>query len=110
MLVPPTSTVITFSIPYNLARKAAPNSPAAGPESQVSIAFVFATVITTEQLSFIREKNAGFKKEHVVVMPIKDFESIQSYPILKNELLENPDILYVTASRQLPSNIRFKQN
>lgn len=75
----------------------------------ISIAFVFATVITKQQLNFVREKNAGFKKEHVVVMPVKDYELTQSYPILKNELLENPGILYVTASRQLPSNIRFKQ-
>jgi len=75
----------------------------------ISIAFIFVTVITKQQLSFIQEKNVGFNKEHVVVVPIKDYESTQNYPILKNELLENPDILYVTASRQLPSLIQFKQ-
>jgi putative ABC transport system permease protein len=74
----------------------------------ISIAFIFVTVVTKQQLSFIQGKNAGFNKEHVVVVPVKDLESTQSYPIFKNELLENPDILYVTASRQLPSNIRFK--
>lgn len=75
----------------------------------ISIAFIFITVVTKQQLSFIRDKNAGFNKEHVVVLPIKDYESTQSYPVFKNELLENPDILFVTASRQLPSSIRFKQ-
>jgi len=74
----------------------------------ISIAFIFVTVVTKQQLSFIRGKNAGFNKEHVVVVPVKDYGSSQSYPVFKNELLENPDILYVTASRQLPSNIRFK--
>ncbi|MBN1224016.1 MAG: hypothetical protein JXB23_12285, partial [Candidatus Aminicenantes bacterium] len=37
-----------------------------------SIAFIIVTIVVSSQLNYVRKKNLGFEKEHVVIIPIYD--------------------------------------
>jgi putative ABC transport system permease protein len=68
--------------------------------------FVTAALIATSlsikrQIEFLQSKDLGYDKEGVVVLRIPDKEMRRLYPTLKNRLSENPDVLGVSASRDL---------
>jgi len=70
----------------------------------ISIVLIVATLVVKNQLEYVRNKKLGFDKEQIVVLPIRDQALQQSYPILKTELLQNPDILNAAATDGYPSN------
>jgi len=76
----------------------------------LSIGFILSTLIISQQMDYITNKKAGFNKDHIVVLPIKDHESQTTYSLLKSDLSQIPSVTNVTASRFLPSNIGFKHN
>lgn len=71
---------------------------------QFSIAgvLIIATLILSKQLEFIRTKELGFNKEHIVVMNLVERNDQTNYGTLKQNLLLNPNILGVTASSHVP--------
>ena len=62
----------------------------------LSILLIIGTFIIYKQLHFIRNKELGFDKDHVVFIPIKENMGAK-YETAKNELLRDPNILSVTA-------------
>jgi putative ABC transport system permease protein len=56
-----------------------------------------AGLIVSDQLNFIRNKRLGFEKNNVVYMPLNN-SLVNQYESFKNELLEHPNILQVTAT------------
>jgi putative ABC transport system permease protein len=68
----------------------------------ISIIFIVSTMIVGSQLDFFRSKKLGFDKEQVVVMPIQDRAINARYEAIKQELRQNPNILSVAATSQLP--------
>lgn len=68
----------------------------------LSIVMIIGTFVIRNQLEYIKEEKLGFNKEHVVVIPVKDRETQKRYDSIKNELLQNPNILNVTASTFVP--------
>jgi putative ABC transport system permease protein len=75
-----------------------------------SVILMIGTLIVFSQMRYIQNKKMGFDKDQVVILHLKDWETIQSYPLLKNALVQNLNILYVTASANLPSNITRTHN
>lgn len=75
----------------------------------ISIALIAGTGIVAAQLKFLKNKNLGFDKEQIVVVPIKANAMRQNYETVKAELLENPNIVSVTAVSNVPGG-RFNQN
>jgi putative ABC transport system permease protein len=63
----------------------------------LSIFFIVCVLGIQKQLSFIRNRDLGFDKEHVVVVQAEGDLKLKSHTI-RNELLENPDIQNVTFS------------
>jgi len=58
-----------------------------------------------QQLQFLRNKDLGFDKEHVINFTIPNEDNLASkYASLKNSLLQNPDILGVGTSSFTPGN------
>jgi putative ABC transport system permease protein len=49
----------------------------------ISIILIFCTFIIMDQLDFLRQRDPGFNKEHVVVVPIMDTKSMTSRELLK---------------------------
>ncbi|RMD93019.1 MAG: FtsX-like permease family protein, partial [Calditrichaeota bacterium] len=67
----------------------------------VSIALIIATLIIFKQLEFIQNKNLGFHKEQVVVIHL--LESVEGkHNVIKNALLQHPNVLQVAMSSTVP--------
>ncbi len=68
----------------------------------ISIALIVGTAIIGEQLHFMQNKELGFNKDHLVVLPIKSDGIKLRYETLRTELLQNPNVIAVTAASGLP--------
>jgi len=69
----------------------------------ISILLMIGTVTVYHQLEFMRNQRLGFDKEHVMVIPIRGDEAIiRRFAALRQELLENGEVLGVTASSAAP--------
>jgi putative ABC transport system permease protein len=68
----------------------------------VSVVLITETVVIRNQLIYTRNKNLGFDKEQLVAIPLRSNEIIRNYESVKNELLQHPDIIHVSATSALP--------
>ncbi len=70
----------------------------------LSVFLIISTIIVSRQLHYMKNKNLGYDKEHLLYIVlrggIKDY-----YAALKNELAKVPEVLGVTGVQQLPSMI-----
>ena len=73
----------------------------------VSIALIIGSLMFYKQFRYIQDKELGYNKEHVVTIPIPNQEIMGALDlsVLKNEWLTYPDILSVTTTNSLPTNI-----
>jgi putative ABC transport system permease protein len=74
----------------------------------LSIILVISAGIAYKQLDYIRNKNLGFDKDHLLYVPLGDQTNIQAYYSFKNELKQNAKILGVSASDRILANIGSK--
>jgi len=70
----------------------------------ISIALIISTVIVLNQMSYIRNKDLGFAKDHIISIP-NNGELEESYSSFKDELLNNMDIYGVTYASTSPANV-----
>ena len=63
----------------------------------LTIILIIATTVIYGQLHFMRNKDLGFDKDNVICMSILG-EFMTGYEAIKNELLENPNILSLSRS------------
>lgn len=68
----------------------------------ISITMVISTWVVYDQLQFIRSKDLGFDKEHVVSVMMPDEEIRNKYEVLRNKLLNSPQIVEVATSSTKP--------
>jgi putative ABC transport system permease protein len=71
----------------------------------LSIGLIIGTTIIYTQLRFMRDKDLGINKEHIVYIPMAQ-SVISKYESIKEEFLRNPNVLNVSASLSLPTDIR----
>ncbi|MCW5910494.1 MAG: ABC transporter permease [Cyclobacteriaceae bacterium] len=81
----------------------------------VSMFVVACTFFMRDQIHFIMNKDLGFNKDNVLVIPLRDTLMIRQLPIIKNELFSNPNIEAVTASENvmglgIGSNIMYGES
>jgi putative ABC transport system permease protein len=67
----------------------------------ISVALIFCTIVVYNQLHFMKNKELGFIKDYVVIVPNPE----EGYEALKYELQQNTQILDVALSNDLPHNI-----
>jgi putative ABC transport system permease protein len=78
-----------------------------------AIFLMIATVFALKQLRYMQDKDPGFNKDMVMVIPLNDIAN-RSYHALKQEWLRNPLVSVVSASQQRLGNnlhqtgVRFK--
>ncbi|MCB0804226.1 MAG: ABC transporter permease [Bacteroidales bacterium] len=63
----------------------------------ISIALIIGTIIIRNQLDYLRNADLGFDKDNVIVLPVNNTPIAGSYESFKQELLQSPDIISVTA-------------
>lgn len=68
----------------------------------LSIGFIIGTAVVFQQLDFLRNKELGFNKDNVVYIPYKANIG-KNYTAVKERLLQDPNILAVSAKDRLPT-------
>jgi putative ABC transport system permease protein len=68
----------------------------------ISIALLSGTGIMLNQLRFMKNKNLGFNKENVIVIPIMDQSIRERIRDIKSEIRSNSDVIDVCSASDLP--------
>lgn len=68
----------------------------------ISIALIAGAVFVFQQIEFVKNRDLGFEKEHVITVPLRDRSVRSKYELLKNKWLQNANIQNVTASSMEP--------
>ncbi|MDR3693663.1 ABC transporter permease [Mucilaginibacter sp.] len=72
----------------------------------VSVALIIATVIVVQQLNFIRHKDLGYDKEHVIVITTDD-NAHRQYEALKMEMARMPGVTNVSGANAMPTSVQW---
>lgn len=75
----------------------------------MSMILVSSTVIIFNQLNFLKNKNLGFNKEEVIIIPNKHDDGMKGFDVLRNELLRIEGVTSVSASSNIPGH-QFNQH
>jgi len=67
----------------------------------VTIIFLISTTVMNKQIFYLLNKDVGFDKQHMIILPVKETNTLK-YNALKNELLTNTNIVNVTAGSTYP--------
>jgi putative ABC transport system permease protein len=64
----------------------------------ISVVMIVCTMIVFRQLNYLKNMDQGFNQENVLTLQLNGRGMIIKYPVLKQALLENNDIKYVTST------------
>jgi len=71
----------------------------------ISIFLVIGTMVVYEQMKYAREQNFGLDREQVLVVQLTDPAPMNLYRSYKNEILNHPDVISVSASFSAPASL-----
>ncbi len=71
----------------------------------VSLVLIIATFLVKKQLDFVRDKEMGFDRDQIVVIPLREAKIRQNVGTVLEELKRNPQILYAASSMHLPNQV-----
>lgn len=77
----------------------------------ISILLIVGTLVVYQQLNFMKNSDLGFEKKNVLLVqfPWGNEEVKQKYPVLRDELLNNPNVLNVSGIYTVPGvNSQFQ--
>jgi putative ABC transport system permease protein len=72
----------------------------------VSVFLTIATIVILQQLNYIKNKDLGYNKSDIVILPLDDKTS-SKYDAIKAELSSLPQVKYVTAAYGEPINVQW---
>ena len=72
----------------------------------ISAFLIIYTLVVKQQIDFIQNKDLGYDKEHVVVLPIKG-DMRQNFESLKTAFNQTPGVLSVTAAYESPEFVEW---
>ena len=67
----------------------------------LSVALIVSTILISQQIRYIKNKDLGYNKHQLVYLPMNQ-KIRQNYQIIKQQLLQDPNIKSVSTSRVLP--------
>jgi cell division protein FtsX len=67
----------------------------------ISIFLIISTLVIFKQLHFIQNRNLGYQKDHIIIVPLRG-NAFEQYEAFKNELLRNSRITHATATSEVP--------
>ena len=69
----------------------------------ISIILIVGTIVVYQQMRFVQEKELGFDKEQLIVVPLGFDQTVRAaYDPLRTTLLQMPEIIKVSAISQVP--------
>jgi putative ABC transport system permease protein len=73
----------------------------------ISIVLIIGTIITFNQLKYMKNKALGFDKEQILIISISDESTVESLAPFKEELKHHPGVIYVAASSHVPGQTTY---
>jgi putative ABC transport system permease protein len=73
----------------------------------ISVLLIVCTAVVFKQLKYVQNRPLGMNTEYVVKLPF-NADLKRHYPVFRNELLRNPNILLVSAGQAVPYNEDYK--
>jgi putative ABC transport system permease protein len=71
----------------------------------VSLTLIIAAILVRSQLDFIRDKDMGFDRDQIVVVPLYENKIRQNPGPVLEELRRHPQILFAASSMHLPNDV-----
>lgn len=71
----------------------------------VTIMLMVSTTVISRQMNYIQSKEIGLKRDHVVVIPVKDRAVAAKYEALKSNLLNRAEVTAVSSASHIPTQI-----
>jgi len=71
----------------------------------VSLILIISTLLVKSQLDFIRNKEMGFERDQIVVVPLHEPKIRQNVGPVLEELKRSPQVLYAASSMHLPNDV-----
>jgi putative ABC transport system permease protein len=68
----------------------------------IAIVLIIATFVAFRQLNYLRTADIGLKKDNIIMLPVKGTPFVLQYEVFKADLLNNKDIVSVTAVDYMP--------
>jgi putative ABC transport system permease protein len=75
----------------------------------IAIVMIIATIGVSDQLSYLRNKDLGFKKDNLVILELQDSTFRSKVESFRQELLQDPNILGSTNATGVPGDISWIQ-
>ncbi|MCX2741643.1 ABC transporter permease [Pontibacter anaerobius] len=71
----------------------------------ISLIMIIGTIVVFTQMHFLKSADLGFNKEQVMVIDVPGGDStlVQRLPVIKQKLLQNPNVLQVSNSYSIPA-------
>jgi len=76
----------------------------------ITIALIIGTVTALRQMHFMQNKDMGYNKENLIVIPVESNNVITHYDAFRNELLGNPLITKVSGSQKVPAEREYSDS
>ncbi|MBI9053538.1 MAG: ABC transporter permease [Bacteroidales bacterium] len=64
----------------------------------ISVAMIVSTLVVFKQLNYLKTKDLGYDMDNIISLEFSNREMIEKYPVLKQALLNNSDILSVSST------------
>jgi predicted permease len=71
----------------------------------ISLILIIATLLVKSQLDYVRDKEMGFDRDQILVVPLHDNKIRQNVEPVLDELKRNSQILYAASSMHLPNDV-----
>ncbi|MBN1181842.1 MAG: ABC transporter permease [Bacteroidales bacterium] len=64
----------------------------------ISIALIINTWVIYKQLNYLKNKELGFDPHNIIIMELKGQQIQQKYPVIRDALMQNPNIINVSSA------------
>lgn len=64
----------------------------------ISVAMIVSTLVVYKQLNYLKTKDLGYDMKNVISLELSTREMVDKYQVIKQALLENPDVKFVGSS------------
>lgn len=70
----------------------------------ITIFMLVGTGVIYDQMNYLRNKELGFDKEHILTFNLEDRLAMDKYPVIREKLMQNPKITAVSSATSSPGN------
>ncbi len=67
----------------------------------ISIVMIIGTIVISGQLSYLRKKDLGFKKDNILIVQLHDTAIMKNIPAFRNEILQHPGVIAFSTSTSI---------